>query len=117
MKEPRNRNEGQNGEFKREKVQNSDYKRPGGTHSVAGIGGVSDIVESVIAAGAYLSFGRTRDGGATVVRVLDGPDKLTAYASSREEFLAILHSLQLEYPARSAKVTPLRPTGTERAAE
>lgn len=103
MKEPTERASKGAGGFKHETVKDDRRNGTGGSYSVAGIGGVSDIIDSVVGAGAYLSFGRTSDGGALIVRVLHGERKMTAYPSSREAFIEALHALQLEYPTASSR--------------
>jgi len=55
------------------------------------------IVESVISAGAYISFGQSTDGGACLIRVLDGDDKLSKYCHSDEEIAAALQYLKERY--------------------
>ena len=117
MKEPKERNADSQNAFKTEEIQPNASRANGGADSVAGIGGISDLIERVISAGGYLSFGRTSDGGATLIRVLHGNKRMTAYASSRAEFLEKIHALQLMYPERKGNVVQMPTMRPETAQE
>ena len=55
--------------------------------------------------GAYISFGRTSDGGSTLIRILDGDDKLSSYCHSDIEILEAMEALERRYARK--EVTPL----------
>ena len=88
--------EGKGGLFKEER-SNGNARRIGGADSLASYGSLAETIECVISAGAYISFGRTSDGGATVLRVLDGDKKLTSYCSSRADVLEAMEALKQRY--------------------
>jgi len=89
---------GKGGQFKVERTA-TNTRRTGGADSIAGYGSLAEVIECVISAGAYISFGRTSDGGATVIRVLDNNEKLTSYCSSRSDVLEALEALKQRYKA------------------
>lgn len=95
---------GRGGTFKVEKSSQGLYKQEGSCSPLTGIGGIGDLIECVIASGAYLSFGRTQDGGSTLIRVLDGSEKLSTYCHSREELLAAIQALLVRYRKRGLNV-------------
>lgn len=99
---------GKGGQFKEERTSRNS-RRSGSADSVAGIAGFTDTVERVIAAGAYISFGRTTDGGATLIRVLDGDAKLTSYCNSRQDILEALAALDNRYPEEERLPMPIAP--------
>ena len=88
---------GKGGDFRVE--QNKRYTREaeGSAASLDRFGSLAECVECVISAGAYISFGRTTDGGATLIRVLDGDDKLSSYCHSHAEVLEAMEALRLRY--------------------
>jgi len=105
---------GKGGDFRVE--QNKRYTREaeGTAASLDRFGSLAECVECVISAGAYISFGRTTDGGATLIRVLDGDDKLSSYCHTHAEVLEALEALRLRYrrptPIITAAVKPKGPT-------
>lgn len=103
MKEPASKNTGKGGAFKREQLETYNT-RSSDAHSLAEFGSLADVIERVVLAGAYISFGRTRDGGATLVRVLDGQQKLSTYCSSKQELMEMMESLTREYPYPDEKL-------------
>jgi len=95
-KEPTNIHAGRGGEFKVERNERPKYfqdNRP----SLVDVSQLGLVIESVLRAGAYISFGVTTDGGALLVRVLDGMDKLSSYSHTREELNGALEALALRY--------------------
>jgi len=65
--------------------------------SLVGVSELGMVVESVLRAGAYISFGSTTDGGALLIRILDGPDKLSSYCHTDKELLEALEALTDRY--------------------
>lgn len=55
---------------------------------------VRDCVRNVVLAGDAIMFGKTSDGGATMVRVYSGGDAHTWYGPTTEGFEAILRALR-----------------------
>jgi hypothetical protein len=106
-KEPHEREEGKGGSFRIEKQTNT-RRTVGNCDSLTGFGSLADTVECVVSCGAYISFGRTSDGGATLIRVLDGEQKLSSYCHTREELLEAMEALNKRYappPAKPVKFT------------
>jgi len=97
---------GKGGDFRVE--QNTRYTREaeGTAADLSRFGSLAECVECVISAGAYISFGRTTDGGATLIRVLDGDDKLSSYCHSHAEVLEAMEALRLRYRRPTALVKP-----------
>lgn len=87
---------GKGGSFK---VEKTSYSKAVIESSLTldGLFGIGALIDAVVAAGGYISFGRTGDGGAILLRVLDGPDKLTSYCSSRQEVLEAFEALKERY--------------------
>lgn len=54
-------------------------------------------VDSATRAGAAIMFGRTTDGGALSVCILDGPDKIKEYPHSASEAEALLRAVSEEF--------------------
>jgi len=88
---------GKGGDFRVEKNDRYSGQGEGTAASLQRYGSLAECIECVIAAGAYISFGRTSDGGATLIRVLDGRDKLSSYCSSHAEVLEAMEALRLRY--------------------
>jgi len=65
--------------------------------TLVGVSELGMVVESVLRAGAYISFGSTTDGGALLIRILDGPDKLSSYCHTDQELLEALEALTDRY--------------------
>lgn len=97
---------GRGGQFKREQNNARKTFSSGTGPNLDRYGSLGHCIQSVIAAGAYISFGRTTDGGATLIRVLDGDTKLHTYCSSDSEVLEAMEVLENEYK-RKDKPTPL----------
>lgn len=55
---------------------------------------VRDCVRNVVLAGDAIMFGRTTDGGATMVRVYSGGDAHTWYGPSTEAFEVVLRAIR-----------------------
>ena len=96
------------------KVERNSLRQngPGNRCVMSGIPGLGDVVETVIASGAYLSFGATFDGGAILIRVLDGPEKLSTYCHTREELEEAIQALRDRYKDDYLRVVsgaPLKP--------
>jgi len=88
---------GQGGDFRVEQNGRRAPASDGAAASLGRYGSLAECIECVIAAGAYVSFGRTSDGGATLIRVLDGNDKLTSYCHTHAQLLEAMEALQLRY--------------------
>jgi len=76
-------------------------------------GSLAECIECAIAAGAYISFGRTADGGATLIRILDGDNKLSSYCHSHSELLEAMEAVRLRYKRGVTNLTlvaPAQPT-------
>jgi hypothetical protein len=56
-----------------------------------------ECIQAAVMSGAYISFGRTSDGAAILIRVLDGPDKLSTYCTSEAELDAAMGALADRY--------------------
>ena len=54
-------------------------------------------IQAAVFSGAYISFGRTSDGGAILIRILDGADKLSTYCTTDDELQAALAALAERY--------------------
>jgi hypothetical protein len=55
------------------------------------------VLDKVLAEGAAVMVGRTRDGGALVLTVLDGDQRHRTYCSSTAELEAALESLEAAF--------------------
>jgi len=100
---------GKGGDFRVEKNERYTGTGEGAATSLKRFGSLAECVECVIASGAYISFGRTSDGGATLIRVLDGGDKLSSYCHSPEEIMDAMAALQLRYKRGFAELTVAPP--------
>lgn len=98
---------GTGGSFKLEKNDKVTKKPTGTRANLDRYGSLGHCVESIIQAGAYISFGSTTDGGSVLVRVLDGPDKLSSYCHSDAEFMEAMEALENRYKRKDIKPTPL----------
>jgi len=72
-------------------------------------GSLAECIECAIAAGAYISFGRTADGGATLIRILDGDNKLSSYCHSHSELLEAMEAVRLRYKRGVTNLTLVAP--------
>jgi len=88
--------------------QNPGMRKPAGgaAASLSSYGSLGDCVECVVSAGCYISFGRTSDGGATLIRVLDGDTKLSSYCTSGAEVLEAMEYLKTRYKRKELRVVP-----------
>jgi len=87
---------GRGAQFKEETVRRNNT--PTGTRgTLAGRMDVSHTVEAVVAAGGYMSFGQTSDGGALLIRVLMGATKLESYCHTDLEIAEALLYLKTRY--------------------
>jgi len=107
---------GKGGEFRVEKNDRYSGQGEGTAASLKRFGSLAECIECVIAAGAYISFGRTSDGEATLIRVLDGGDKLSSYCHSSEELMEAMAALQLRYKRGFAELTVVPPSGGTKGA-
>ena len=55
------------------------------------------VLDEVLAAGCAIMLGHTRDGGALVCTVLDGPDRHRSYASNEQELDEMMLALHKYY--------------------
>jgi len=95
--------QGKGGAFKVEKSERGNSAPTGNAASLDRLGSLGHCIESVIRAGAYISFGRTSDGGSTLIRILDGPDKLSSYCHSDTEVLEAVEALEARYKRKDVK--------------
>jgi len=95
-KEPTSFPIGKGGEFKVEKNARR-VSFIGNRPSLLGVSELALVIESVLRAGAYFSVGATSDGGALLIRVLDGDNKLSTYCHTDEQLLAALEALAVRY--------------------
>jgi len=72
-------------------------------------GSLGECIECAISAGAYISFGRTTDGGATLIRVLDGDNKLSSYCHSHSDLLEAMEALRLRFRRGVTNLTLVSP--------
>lgn len=103
--------EGKGGNFKRENAQAQSGRFNGGAADFDRYGSMGHVIETVLQAGAYISFGRTRDGGASVIRVLDGDDKLTSYCHTHVEIMEAFEALEKLYKRALPPPTPIEALG------
>jgi hypothetical protein len=104
------RGEGKGGAFRIEQNNRIPSQRQGDCATLDRYGSLAECVECVICAGAYISFGRTTDGGATLIRVLDGDSKLSSYCHTHAEFMEAMEALRLRYKRGIANLTLVPPT-------
>lgn len=73
------------------------------------------MIEAVTSVGAAIMFGKTRDGGALVVRVYDGDDRATYYINSQFEATALAAELEriAETPQEGLEATKTPPPDRE----
>jgi len=98
---------GTGGSFKVEKNDKAAYKPTGNRANLDRYGSLGHAVESVLQSGAFISFGTTSDGGSVLIRVLDGPDKLSSYCHSDSDFLEAMEALENRYKRANVKPTLL----------
>jgi hypothetical protein len=97
MKGPKHDEEmGKGGVFKTERAATNRGPRLQ-CPPLASIQGLPACIQAAIMSGAYISFGRTSDGAAVLIRVLDGPDKLSTYCTTTEELQAAVAALADRY--------------------
>jgi len=96
---------GKGGDFRVE--QNKRYTREaeGSAADLSRFGSLAECIECVIAAGAYISFGRTTDGGANLIRILDGDDKLSSYCHTHVEVMEAMEALRMRYRRPTSIIT------------
>jgi len=116
MKDYNGRTHGKGGQFTVE-TGKSGYARGTDAPGLERYGTLGDTVERVLLAGAYISFGRTADGGANLIRVLDGDEKLSTYCTTHAEVLEALEALRRRYTKTRAKITPIDKAASEKAQE
>lgn len=87
---------GKGGAFKEETVTRNT-PQAGARPTLTGIGDLGRIVEAVVAAGGYISFGQTTDGGALILRILHGDKKLTSYCSNHQQVQEAIFALVVRY--------------------
>lgn len=54
---------------------------------------LSSVIENVVEAGSLISFGRTSDGGALVLSILDSGEPTKFYFANREDLDAKMHDI------------------------
>jgi len=106
---------GKGGAFRVEQNNRLAKKIDGDCATLERYGSLAECVECVIAAGAYISFGRTADGGSTLVRVLDGDSKLSSYCHSHAELLEAMEALRLRYKRGLTQLTLVPPAQPAKA--
>lgn len=106
MKNGQSHDEGTGGFLKREKNEYNKLRPVGDRCTVVGHGELLDMIEAITRAGGYVSFGQTTDGGALLIRVLDGNDKISSYCHSRTELLECIQAFKQEYGQTWPKALP-----------
>jgi hypothetical protein len=99
--------EGKGGAFRREANTSKGRAPVGARAALDEFGSIGECIERVIACGAYISFGATTDGGALLIRVLDGDDKLSTYCHTRQEVLEAMEALKKLYKPAGLRVLPI----------
>jgi len=103
--------DGKGGQFKVEKNERARQQSTGNASELDRYGSIGHCIESVIQSGAYISFGRTSDGGATLIRVLDGPDKLSSYCHTHGEIMEAMEALEARYKRKVVPILPIEALG------
>lgn len=93
---------GKGGNFKRERAEGRTKQNKGSGPNLDRYGSLAHCVETVLQSGAFISFNRTGDGGATLIRVLDGDDKLSSYCRSDVEVMEAMEALETLYKRKDA---------------
>ena len=97
MKGQRNDEEmGKGGAFKTERANTHNGPRLQAPQ-LASVQRLAECVQGAVMSGAYISFGRTSDGGAILIRILDGPDKLSTYCTTTSELDAAMAAIAERY--------------------
>lgn len=99
--------DGKGGSFKRERAGTSNAQPQGTCADLDRYGSLGHCIETVLQSGAFISFNRTRDGGSTLIRVLDGDDKLSSYCHSHSEVMEAMEALEKLYERKASKITPI----------
>lgn len=88
---------GKGGNFESRANPFGSTKSIGRAPELASTATASIVVDEILAAGAAVMFGRTRDGGALVCTVLDGETRHRSYCSSEQELDAMMLALHNYY--------------------
>jgi len=100
---------GKGGSFRIEQNNRPARTISGDAATLDRYGSLGECIECAIASGAYISFGRTSDGGATLIRVLDGDNKLSSYCHSHSELMEAMEALRLRYKRGATGLTLVPP--------
>jgi hypothetical protein len=65
--------------------------------SFTDISDIAQVLDVVIAAGCAIMLGRTRDGGALVLTILDGDDRYRTYCANNTELQSAIDALLKMY--------------------
>ena len=65
--------------------------------SFTDISDIAEVLDVVIAAGCAIMLGRTRDGGALVLTILDGDDRYRTYCADNTELQNAVNALLKMY--------------------
>lgn len=71
--------------------------RDPGTVRFADVATLGGVIDAIVGAGCAVTFGRTRDGGAVSVTVLDDDDRWRQYCASAEDLSDALTALEIYY--------------------
>jgi hypothetical protein len=99
--------EGKGGSFKRETANSRPAQPTGACAEFDRYGSIGHCIESVLQSGAFISFSRTRDGGTSLIRVLDGNDKLSSYCHSHGEIMEAMEALEQLYKRKGLTLLPI----------
>jgi len=103
--------DGKGGSFKRERADTRTQQSTGTCAELDRYGSMGHCIESVLRAGAFISFSRTRDGGATLIRVLSGTDKLSSYCHNHSEVMEAMEALEQEFRREGLTLLPIEQAG------
>lgn len=101
-------NAGKGGNWKETAVPNAPRLR-GERPTLSGRMDVATTIDAVLAAGGYISFGETSDGGAVLIRVLHNGRKLETYCHADAELAEALLALRQRFPQVTKDRAPKSP--------
>ena len=99
------RDTGKGGNWKETAVPNAPRLR-GARPTLTGRMDVATTIDATLAAGAYISFGETSDGGAVLIRVLHNGRKLETYCHTDAELAEALLALRQRFPKTTKDLAP-----------
>jgi len=104
-----NAERGTGAHFKETTLSQRAQRVRGTRPTLAGNKELSYLIESIIAAGAYLSLSSAGNGDALLIRILHDDRKIETYCRTDEELLAALFALARRYPYSNGNGTPDAP--------